>query len=71
LGRELPVLRVRVMKVSMVLVPVGKMAVITLKLNEIFVTLKGVTYWKQVLRALYGQRIVLGMKQLTECFFFK
>ena len=33
-------LRVRVMKVSMVLVPVDKMAVVTLKLHEIFVTLK-------------------------------
>jgi hypothetical protein len=45
------VLRVRVMKVSMVLVPVDKMAVVTLTLNEIFVRLKGLTYWKRVLRA--------------------
>jgi hypothetical protein len=35
----------------MVLVPVDKMAVVTLKLHEIFVTLKGLTYWKRVLRA--------------------
>jgi hypothetical protein len=69
LGRELPVFRVSVMKVSMVLVPVDKMAVVTLKLSELFVTLKGLTYWKQVLRALYGKRIVWEIKQLTECFF--
>jgi len=52
------VLRVSVMKVSIVLVPVDKMADVTLKLHEIFVTLKGLTSWKQVLRASYGKRSV-------------
>jgi len=52
------VLRVSVMKVNIVLVPVDKMADVTLKLHEIFETLKGLTSWKQVLRALYGKRSV-------------
>ena len=59
-------LRVRVMKVSMVLVPVDKMAVVTLKLHEIFVTLKGLKYWKQVLRAKCRKRIVWEIKHLIE-----
>jgi hypothetical protein len=69
LGRELPVLRVSVMKVSIVLVPVDKMADVTMKLHEIFVTLKGLTSWKHVLRALCGKRIVWEIKQTTGCFF--
>jgi hypothetical protein len=64
LGKELPMLRLRVMKVSMVLVPVDKMAVVTLsyfhKLHEIFVTLKGPTYWEQLLKGLISNKNFVG-----------